>query len=199
MSKYLKYTPRCSTAGKVLCALTAHSRLRERRNKLSTAPKKRVKTTKETLFSVISVGTVLILIGVVFVLAQPTSLWNGLVNFFNNLTWRSLPHITGISLPAPANPAAHAVVYTAAFQFCIGMGILQIVMLALRLATRSPINKTSETVGNLVYWFGEAYLITVFLSGAPNTTQWFMFWAGILVMLGLSLIARALVLLVNRI
>jgi hypothetical protein len=191
------YTPR-SEAGKVLCALTAHSRLRERRNKLSTAPKTRVKTTKETLFSVISFGTVLILIGIVFVLAMPASLWDSLVNFFNNLTWHSLPHVTGISLPAPANPAAHAVVYTAAFQFCIGIGILQIVLLALRLATRSPTDKTAETVGNLVYWFGEAYLITVFLSGAPNVTQWFMFWAGILVMLGLSFFARAFVLLAKR-
>jgi hypothetical protein len=159
----------------------------------------RVKTTKESLFSVISVGTVLVLIGIVFVLAQPASLWDSLVNFFNNLTWRSLPHVTGISLPAPANPAAHAVVYTAAFQFCIGIGILQIVLLGLRLATGSSINKTAETVGNLVYWFGEAYLITVFLGEAPNITQWFMFWAGILVMLGFSLIARALVLLIKRI
>jgi hypothetical protein len=198
LSKYLKYTPHCSKAGKVLCALTAHSQLRERQNKLSTAPKMRVKTTKESLFSVMSVGTVLILIGIVFVLAQPASLWDSIVNFFNDLTWRSLPHVTGISLPAPVNPAAHAVVYTAAFQFCIGIGILQIVLLALRLVTQSPINKTSETVGDLVYWFGEAYLITVFLSSAPNVTQWFMFWAGILVMLGLSFFARAFVLLAKR-
>ena len=165
---------------------------------MSTAPKTRLKTTKETLFSVISVGTVLILIGIVFVLAMPASLWDSLVNFFNDLTWRSLPHVTGMSLPAPAHSAAHAVVYTSAFQFCIGIGILQIVLLALRLAMRSPINKTAETVGNLVYWFGEAYLITVFLSGAPNVTQWFMFWAGILVMVGLSFIARSFVLFAKR-
>jgi hypothetical protein len=53
-------------------------------------------------------------------------------------------------------------------------------------------------VGTLVYWFGAAYLITIYLSDAPNITQWFMFWAGILIMLGLSFIARAFVLLTKR-
>jgi hypothetical protein len=42
------------------------------------------------------------------------------------------------------------VLYTAAFQFCIGLGVLQVVLLAIRLAMGSPIRKTAETVGNLV-------------------------------------------------
>ena len=151
----------------------------------------------ESLISAMSVGAVFILIGVVFVLAQPSSLWDSIVTFFSSFTLRSVPH-TGISLPAPANTAAHAVLYTAAFQFCIGLGILQIILLALRLMMQSPIGKTAETVGTLVYWFGAAYLITVYLNDAPNITQWFMFWAGILIMLGLSLIARAFVLLAKR-
>ena len=152
---------------------------------------------KEGLYSAISIGAVLILIGIVYALAQPSSLWDSIITFFSNLTTRSVPG-TGISLPAPANPAAHAVLYTAAFQFCIGLGILQVILLVLRLAGRSSIGKTAETVGTLVYWFGAAYLITIYLSDAPNITQWFMFWAGILIILGLSLIARAFVLLTKR-
>lgn len=152
---------------------------------------------REGLISAISVGAAFILIGMVFVLAQPNSLWESIVAFFSDFTLRQVPS-TGISLPAPANPAAHAVVYTAAFQFCIGLGILQILLLAIRLAVRSPIGKTAETVGNLVYWFGAAYLITIYLSDAPNITQWFMFWAAIIIMLGLSFIARAFVLLAKR-
>jgi hypothetical protein len=151
----------------------------------------------ESLISAISVGAVFILIGVVFVLAQPNILWDSIVNFFSNFTLRSVPNV-GISLPAPANPATHTVFYTAAFQFCIGLGILQVILLALRLALRSSIGKTAENVGNLVYWFGSAYLITIYLGDFPNITQWFMFWAGILVMLGLSLIARAFVLFAKR-
>ncbi len=157
----------------------------------------RIYKARENLYTAISIGIVLILIGVVFVLAQPSSLWERIVTFFSNITLRSVPGM-GISLPAPANPAAHAVLYTAAFQFSIGLGILQIILLALRLIMHSPIGKTAETMGQLVYWFGAAYLITVYLSDAPNITQWFMFWAGILIMLGLSLIARAFVLLAKR-
>ena len=151
----------------------------------------------EGLISAISVGAVFILIGMVFVLAQPSSLWDSIVNFFSNLTLRTVPNV-GISLPAPANPANHTVLYTAAYQFCIGLGILQIILLMLRLALRSSIGKTAEIVGNLVYWFGSAYLITIYLGDFPTITQWFMFWAGILIMLGLSLIARAFVLLTKR-
>ena len=158
---------------------------------------RRTYKTRETIYSVVSIGAVLILIGIVYALAQPSNLWESIVRFFNNLTLSPVPG-TGISLPAPANPAVHAVLYTAAFQFCVGLGILQAMLLALRLATRSQIAKTAETVGSLVYWFGEAYLITVFLSDAPDLTQWFMFWAGILILAGLSFIARALVLLAKR-
>lgn len=151
----------------------------------------------ESLISAISVGVVFILIGVVFVLAQPSSLWDSVVTFFNSFTSRSVPG-TGISLPAPANPAAHAVLYTAAFQFCIGLGILQVILLALRLMMYSPIGKTAETVGHLVYWFGASYLITTYLNNTTTINRWFMFWAGILIVLGLSLIARAVVLLAKR-
>ena len=152
---------------------------------------------REGIYSAISVGAVLILIGIVFALAQPSNLWDSIVTFLSNFTLRSVPG-TGISLPAPVNPAIHAVLYTAAFQFSIGLGILQVILLALRLTTRSPIGKTAETVGSLVYWFGAAYLITIYLGDTPNITEWFMFWAGILIMLGLSFIARAFVLLTKR-
>lgn len=152
---------------------------------------------REGIYSAISVGAVLILIGIVFALAQPSNLWDSLVTFFSNFTLRSVPG-TGISLPAPVNPGIHAVLYNAAFQFSIGLGILQVILLALRLTTRSPIGKTAETVGSLVYWFGAAYIIMMYLSDTPNITEWFMFWAGILIILGLSFIARAFVLLTKR-
>ena len=151
----------------------------------------------ESLISAISVGAVLILIGMVFVLAQPSSLWDSIVTFFSSFTLRSVPGM-GISLPAPANPAAHAVLYTAAFQFCIGLGILQIILLALRLMINSPTGKTAETFGHLIYWFGASYLITSYLNNTTTINRWFMFWAGILIVLGVSLIARAFFLLVKR-
>jgi hypothetical protein len=151
----------------------------------------------ENLISAISAGVVFILIGVVFVLAQPSNLWDSIVTFLSSFTLRSVPG-TGIPLPAPANPAAHAVLYTAAFQFHIGLGILQVILVAIRLTMGSPIGKTAETIGNVVKWFGGAYLITSYLNSTTTLSRWFMFWAGILIILGLSLIVRGLVLLAKR-
>jgi hypothetical protein len=164
---------------------------------LNVNAQRRTRKIGESLISAISVGAVFILIGVVFVLALPRSLWDSIVTFLSSFTLRSVPGI-GISLPAPANPAAHAVLYTAAFQFCIGLGILQVILLALRLMMYSPIGKTAETFGHLVYWFGASYLITTYLNNTTTISRWFMFWAGILIILGLSLIARAVVLLAKR-
>jgi hypothetical protein len=75
---------------------------------------------------------------------------------------------------------------------------LQILMLALRLVLRSPTRRTAETVGNLVFWFGATYLIITLLNDATTVDTWFMFWAAIIVVLGVSLIARALVLFARR-
>lgn len=105
---------------------------------------------------------------------------------------------TGVFLPAPANPAAHAVLYGAAAQFSLGVGILQILVLALRLIIRSLPSKTAETVGHLVFWFGASYLISTLLNDATTLGTWFAFWAGILVVLGVSLIARGLVLFAKK-
>jgi hypothetical protein len=152
---------------------------------------------QERLFSVLSAGAFLILLGIVYVINLPASLWDAVFDFFGSFTLAQVPS-TGIYMPAPTIPAAHALLYGAIFQFCIGLGILQIVFLLMRIMMNSPINKTAETVGNLVYWFGAAYLVTTYLNNTTSTSDWFVFWAGILIMLGLSFIARAFVLLVKR-
>lgn len=151
----------------------------------------------EGILSAISVGTVFILIGAIYVTTLPTSLWEKIVNFFSSFNTVQVPDTT-INLPAPAVPAAHTVLYNAAFQFCIGIAILQIILLTLRLMWHSPIGKTAETAGNLVYWFGASYLVFTFLNSSTTVTTWFAFWAAILIVLGVSMIARALVLFAKR-
>jgi len=183
--------------GKVLCAPAANSRvgrgkLNKNLNTRSTAYK-----AQERLFSALSAGSFFILLGIVYVINLPSSLWEAVVEFFSNLTTTQVPGM-GITLPVPISPASHAVLYGAVFQFCIGLGILQVVFLALRLMMNSPIGKTAETMGNLVYWFGAAYLVTTYLNNTTTVSRWFVFWAGILIILGLSLIARAVVLFAKR-
>jgi hypothetical protein len=152
---------------------------------------------KERLYSAISVGGFFILIGIIYVASLPQNLLDRAIAFFNSFTFAQIP-TTGLYLPAPISPAAHAILYRAIFQFCIGLGILQVIMLALRLLWNSPIGKTAETMGHLVFWFGTSYLVATYLNSTANMSKWFVFWAGILVILGLSLVARAFVLLVKR-
>jgi hypothetical protein len=146
---------------------------------------------------VLSAGAFFIMLGLVFFINLPNNLWNAIFNFIGGFTSAQVPG-TGIYLPAPISPASHTVVYGAVFQFCIGLGILQIIFLTLRLMMNSKINKTAETVGNLVYWFGLAYLVTTYLNSTTTTSAWFVFWAGVLIILGLSFVARAFVLFAKR-
>jgi len=150
----------------------------------------------EGIISAISVGFLFILFGSIYVLALPTSLFEKVVAF-TSLSSRQVPG-TSIFLLAPTSPAAHSVFYTAVFQFCVGLAFLQLVVLILRLPWNSTTAKTAETLGSLVFWSGAALLSTTFLNAYTTVNTWFAFWAGILVMMGASLIARSIVLLLRK-
>jgi hypothetical protein len=150
----------------------------------------------EGMFSAIGAGFVFILFGIIYITTP--GIWQRIIDFLSNLTTTVVPNIPSVYLPVPIHPNAHAVLYDAVFRFCLGVGILQIVILALRFGLRSPVFRASETVGNLVFWFGAAYLVNTHLNSTTTTNTWFAFWAGILIILGISLIARSLVLLAVR-
>jgi hypothetical protein len=152
---------------------------------------------RERIYSAISAGAFFILIGIVYIINLPSSLWNALIDFFGSITLAQVPS-TGIYLPAPISPASHAMLYGAIFQFCIGLGVLQIIMMALRFTSQSPIGKTAETMGNLVFWFGTSYLVAMYLNRTTDMSKWFVFWAGVLMILGLSFVARSFVLLAKK-
>jgi len=150
---------------------------------------------REGIFSAISLGAFFILVGVVFAITP--NLFDDIVAFFNNFDIVQVPG-TGIVLPAPTAPWTHTAVYSAAAQFSLGIGILQILILALRLIAHSPLNKTAETVGNLFFWFGTSYLVYTLLNETTTLRIWFAFWSGIIVLIGVSLIIRAIILLARR-
>jgi len=150
---------------------------------------------QESILNAISVGTVFILLGVVYVLALPTSLWDRVVSFFGSFTTRSF---LGLSLPVPINPGGHEVFYTAIFQFCLGVALLQILVLFLRLMWHSPVKRTAETTGNLVFWFGASIIVATFLNSSTTTSAWFAFWGAFIITIGLSLLARAAVILLKK-
>lgn len=156
----------------------------------------RKRSPQEGLITALAVGGVFVIIGLVVVLTpnivQKTNA------FFGNLTTVTYPLGNGtVSLPAPANPAQQVDFFTAVMNFILGVGILQIVILALRLVVRSPIRRIAETVGNLVFWLGGAVVANVFLL-AGTLSGWFNFWAWLIILVGISMIARFSVLFAGR-
>ena len=152
---------------------------------------------KENLISAVYIGFIFILLALIYFINLSHNIWNNLVNFLNSFILTQVPG-TSISLPAPTNPVAYSVLYIAVFQFFLGIGILEIAILTLRIAIHSPLPRKAETIENMVFGFGTSYLAITYLVNMTVISDWFVFWAGIILIAGLSLVARAFVLIAGR-
>lgn len=149
---------------------------------------------REGIFGAISAGFVFLLIGAIVILTP--NLIEEVLDFFRDFQWVTIPN-TGIAVPAPRFPRTHLVVYGALEQFSFAVGVFQLVILALRFFAGSPWDKRAETASNFVFWIGAGYLTRTILIEATRwsaVTGWFVFWSGIVMVLGLSLIVRAIIL-----
>lgn len=147
----------------------------------------------EWLFTAIAIGFFLLLVGTLFVITP--NLFDNILDFLKDFKLVDVSN-TDIVFPAPEFPRIHLTVYQAVGQFSIAVCLFQIVLLALRFFVPSSWSKRSENVGNLVYWGGAAFLIQLFLI---ESTQWFVFWSTLIIIVGVSMIARAIVMAVSRI
>jgi hypothetical protein len=161
---------------------------------------------REGLLSAVSAGLFLLLIGALFVIN--TNLYTDTVTFFSNFNATSAVPNTQIQLPAPNATSsatnstvrnANLAVYSAAQQFSLAWGIVLIALLILRFAFDSTWRRKARNISDIVFWFGAAYLIQTWLIGPtssspyPTTAQpWFEFWSMIIVLIGASLIVRAI-------
>ena len=146
----------------------------------------------------VAVGGFLIVVGLVFALNP--DLWQRIVNFFNDITTARFPFggaTSSIALPAPENPFAHIALYKAVFQFDMGFGVVQLLVLALRVWTRSRINRVAESLGDVIFWLGAALLVNIFLLKGTQA-GWFEYWAALIIVVGISFIGRGLVYFVKR-
>ncbi len=146
---------------------------------------------KESFISIISAGFFFILAGALFI-TTPT-LFDNILSFFRNFGIQEIPH-TGIGFIAPTTPWVHVIVYRAAEMFSFIWGLFQIVVLALRFIVRSPVAKKAEAGSNIVGWLGSGYLINMYLTETTTLTVWFIFWSMMLILIGLSLVIRAIIL-----
>lgn len=153
----------------------------------------------EGVVSAVAIGGILIIAGLVF-LSTP-DLGGKIVAFFSDITTRPLNVASGnstLSLPVPASVGSHAVFYSAVGQFCLGVAILEIFVLALRLGLDSRVGRIAETIGNLVFWGSAAYLVPAFLNSGTTYSGWFSFWGLLIVVVGVSIIVRGVILLAKR-
>jgi hypothetical protein len=151
---------------------------------------------RESLIGAVSAGFFLITLGALFILTP--GLFGRTIDFFESFEFAPLPG-TAISWFAPANPLSpsNRIVYTAVEQFCYAFGVFHVVILALRFAARSATSKKADTAGNLVFWIGTGYLVRRLLLEPTvwsSLTTWFVFWAAIIALVGVTLIVRAIIL-----
>jgi hypothetical protein len=154
----------------------------------------------EGLLSAISVGFFLILIGILFITTP--SLFDKVVAFFSHFQTVQVGN-TGIYVPAPESLRDHIDVYLAAREFSLVWGVFLIAMLGARFISDSPLRRKAENIGDVVFWLGAVYLIQTFLVQTTQTqtidvTKWFEFWATIIMLIGVSLIGRAIFLVAAR-
>jgi len=139
----------------------------------------------ESVITAISIGFLFVLVGTIFVITP--NLFGEILDLLRDFKLVDVPN-SDLTLPGPASPGDYSIVYVAVAQFSFALGLFQIVILALRFFIPSPWEKRAETVGNLVFWSGTGFLIQSFLL---ETTQWFVFWSTIIMLIGVSLLARA--------
>jgi hypothetical protein len=156
----------------------------------------------ESLFVAVSAGFFFILIGTLF--ATRPALYDNLTTFFNSDSWtnRTVNNST-IAIPVPKNPSNFPEIYNAALTFSLAWGIFQVAILVLRFFVDSPSRRKARTVQGVVFWLGASYLINTYLISAYSDAEaaqrgWFLFWAAVIILIGLALIARAIALAVLR-
>ena len=129
----------------------------------------------------------LLLIGTLFVITP--DLFGSVIDFFTDLDIVAVPN-TEIMFLGPENPLTHMTLYQAVGQLCIAVAAFDSFMLILRFVVPSTLEKRSEAAGNVVYWVGAAVLVQALLI---DSTQWFAYWSALIIVIGVSLIARAIV------
>ena len=144
------------------------------------------KQEKRDWFGLVEFGFFLILIGTIL-LVTPNILGR-IENFFKDFDPMAKEIYPNIFLPAPRSD--HPVAYKTVMYFCFAFGIFEIIILILRFVEKSPIDKKAGTLGSIVFWMGAGILANTLVTGGSGF--WFLFLNGLIIMIGLSIMVRAL-------
>jgi len=141
---------------------------------------------RERWIGLFSFGFFIMLFALFFIIVP--DYYAEVVDFFTDFEMKEFAY--NVSLPAPVDH--HFVVYETVMRFCIVFGLFQFFVLALRFYFRSSLSNMAETISNIVLWLGVAYMFYLLML---ETVTWFPFIGGIIAVMGFSLIARSLVVL----
>jgi hypothetical protein len=141
---------------------------------------------RENWLGLLSFGFFVMLFALFFVIVPHYG--DRVMDFFRSFEMQEIS--PNVFLPAPEGN--HPLVYETVMRFCLVFGLFQFVILGLRFYFRSTVSKVAETVSNIVWWLGAAYLFSLLLS---RSLEWFPFIGGLIVVGGFSMIARSIVML----
>lgn len=142
---------------------------------------------REGILSAVSAGIFFVLIGSLFIIHP--NLYDNLVSFFSDFKAAPAFGTSNFMLPTPIDVGSHVSVYTAAEQFSLAWGVFLVAAIVVRFAVNTPIRRKAQNISDIVFWFGTAYLIQTWLI---NQAKWFEFWALTIILIGISLVARAI-------
>ena len=152
----------------------------------------------EGLFGALTAGFFFLLIGILFITIP--NLFDKTISFFQDFNAVRVSH-TDIYLPAPVTPSLHTTVYNAVFQFSLVWAFFEIAILILRISAGARYRRISRSFGQIIFWFGTALLTNRYLTSmttgmtlVSQQTRWFVFWALLIALIGISLIVRAIAL-----
>lgn len=131
---------------------------------------------------VLNAGVFIILLGVTW--AMNPNLSEEAISFFKD--FQMVEITSNVLLPAPANN--HPVLYRAVANLMLVYGLFQIVTLGLRIFFRDSLERKIETASGILFLVA----LSLFLSMLANgTIGWLGFLGGLLVCIGLSIVASS--------
>jgi len=133
---------------------------------------------------ILSFGFFLLLVGAIWI--ATSNFTEEVTNFVNDFNLAKI----GENLFFPAPVHSHPVFFTAAMQFCFIFGAFQIIILGLKFAFQEPIDKKADTASGIAFWFSAGYFLNML---ANDAIGWFGLLAGLIICVGLSIIASSFV------
>ncbi len=150
-------------------------------------PSNKRRRKKRDILGLASFGFFLLLVGVIWLITPNLSQAVG--DFFSSFTLEK-EVFPNVFLPSPTG--RHPVVYAALARFCFVYGVFQIVILVLKVFLREPTDRVAGTFSGIVFWLGVGFVSNLL---ATEALEWFGFVGWLIVFIGISLVARSLLML----